>query len=66
MIIAALAGLLAAFYLGTMLGCWLTGKGRESAYLEGASDGIHFERNRGLNKALRDDDESGCGWTDDE
>lgn len=35
-----------AFYLGTMAGCWLAGKGRESAYLEGAKDGIGFERRR--------------------
>ena len=58
MIIIALAGLLAAFYLGTMLGCWLTGKGRESAYLEGAKDGIGFERRRVLKQALREADDA--------
>lgn len=46
MILLALAASLVAFYLGAMAGCWITGKGRESAYLEGAKDGIGFERRR--------------------
>jgi len=35
-----------AFYLGAMAGCWLARRCRESAYLEGAKDGIGFERRR--------------------
>ena len=46
MIAIAIIGLLAALYLGIGVGCWLTGNGRESAYLEGAKDGIGFERRR--------------------
>lgn len=46
MIIAIVAVSVAAFYLGTMAGCWLAARGRVSAYLEGAKDGIGFERRR--------------------
>ena len=46
MILLAIAASVVAFYLGTMAGCWLTGRGRDSAYLEGAKDGIGFERRR--------------------
>lgn len=46
MIFAILAAGVACFYLGTALGCWLAGRGRVSAYLEGAKDGIGFERRR--------------------
>jgi len=54
MIIAILAASLVAFYLGTLAGCWLAGKGRESAYLEGAKDGIGFERRRVLKQEADD------------
>ena len=58
MILLAFAVALVAFYLGTALGCWLTGKGRESAYLEGAKDGIGFERRRVLKQALGEADDT--------
>jgi uncharacterized membrane protein len=57
MILLALAASLVAFYLGTMAGCWLAGRGHESAYLEGAKDGIGFERRRVLRQALREADD---------
>lgn len=50
MIIAILAASVAAFYLGAMAGCWLAGRGRVSAYLEGAEDGIGFEKRRVLSQ----------------
>ena len=56
MIFLALAASVVAFYLGTMAGCWLTGKGRESAYLEGAEAGAKFERRRVLKRAFREAD----------
>ena len=46
MIIVILVASVVAFYLGAMAGCWLAGRGRVSAYLEGAKDGIGFERRR--------------------
>lgn len=64
MILLVFAVALVAFYLGTMLGCWLTGRGRESAYLNGAKDGIGFERRRVLKQALSEADECGYGGTE--
>lgn len=64
MIIAILAASVAAFYLGAMAGCWLAGRGRVSAYLEGAKDGIGFERRRVLKQALSEADECGYGGTE--
>lgn len=46
MILLTLVAAIVAFYLGAMAGCWLAGRGRVSAYLEGAKDGIGFERRR--------------------
>lgn len=58
MILAILAASVLAFYLGAMAGCWLAGRGRVSAYLEGAKDGIGFERRRVLKQELREADDA--------
>jgi len=57
-IIAILAASVVAFYGGVMAGCWLAGRGRVSAYLDGAKDGIGFERRRVLKQALREADDA--------
>ena len=41
-----------------MAGCWLARRGRVSAYLEGAKDGIGFERRRVLKQGLREADDT--------
>jgi len=57
-LVIVLVASLCAFYLGAMAGCWLAGRGRVSAYLEGAKDGIGFERRRVLKQALREADDA--------
>lgn len=49
-----LAASLCVFYAGLTFGCWATKNGRESAYLEGANDGIGYEKRRALSQAQED------------